>query len=198
MRSRRVYTSDEPPASRDRTLSDGVANSLEPLAELYDEHATRVFSLAARILGDVDEAEDIVQDVFLQSWQQRNRFDSTRGSPAAWLLMMTRSRAIDRLRVKRRSGDHWNLQAGDPTRAVVTPAPSNLDDLRCVGKAIASLPTGQQRVLELAFFEGYTHVEIARLLDEPLGTIKTRIRVGLERLRHALGTYCTGVSGARP
>jgi RNA polymerase sigma-70 factor (ECF subfamily) len=164
------------------------------LAELYDRHAKPVYSLALRILGSQSEAEDIVQDVFSQAWSQASRYDARKGRVAAWLLTLARSRSIDRLRalrVRRADAveDHRidleNLvDGGLPPDARVVSA----DERARVRGAVAQLPLLQRTALELAYYEGLTHTEIAARLEEPLGTVKTRIRSGLARLRELLTT----------
>jgi RNA polymerase sigma-70 factor (ECF subfamily) len=162
------------------------------LAELYDRHGRIVYSLAVRILADHGEAEDLTQDVFALAWRNAARYDPARGAVAAWLLVTTRTRAIDRLRGRR-----------------VRPAPAGEDDLRRldaipdsapsvemiaadretavrVRDALAGLPVEQREALELAYFEGLSHSEIGDRTGTPLGTIKTRIRTGLSRLRQAM------------
>lgn len=159
------------------------SSDLEWLTELYDVHATRVFSLAMRMTRDAVTAEDVVQDVFLQAWRQRHRYDPTRGSVCGWLLMMARSRAVDRLRARR------GVTSAVSCDCVVLAAPelADADSVRRVREAFAILPNLQRQALELAFYEGYTHSEISQLLNEPLGTVKTRIRSAMTRLRTALG-----------
>jgi RNA polymerase sigma-70 factor (ECF subfamily) len=149
---------------------------------LYDTYGRLVFSLALRILREVGDAEDVVQDVFVQAWVQRGRYDPGRGRVAAWLLVITRSRAIDKVRARR--GDR---RASDrvPCHVDDLPAPkaADVDDLRLVRDAMTRLGIDQRRALELAYFDGYTHVEIAGILNQPLGTIKTRIRSAMWHLR---------------
>jgi RNA polymerase sigma-70 factor (ECF subfamily) len=161
-------------------------------AAMYDACVGPVYSLALRILGDEGEAEDLVQEVFAQAWRRSSSYDSARGTVAAWLLTMTRSRAIDRLRARRARPD---LSAGADARALdvlpslgVGPADQMLadEDARRVRAALEQIPLLQRLALELAYFEGLTHTEIADRLEEPLGTIKTRIRGGLMKLRDAL------------
>lgn len=151
---------------------------------LYDRHATRVFSLALRIVREVGAAEDVVQEVFLQAWTQRRRYDRARGPVDAWLLMLTRSRAIDRIRASRRDGG----QPGPSfdCASLAAPAIPHIDDVRVIRDALAMLPTEQRHPLELAFYEGYTHSEIAVILRQPLGTVKTRIRRAIHTLRTAI------------
>jgi RNA polymerase sigma-70 factor (ECF subfamily) len=153
------------------------------LGELYDCYASVVRRLATRILRDRSDAEDVVQDVFVQVWSQAARFDPVRGTALAWLCTIARTRAIDRLRrrVARRE------QVGDPYAAVTGPPRS--EELFAVRKALDGISPDQRRALELAYYDGLTHSEIARKVGAPLGTIKTRIRTALTRLRDTLGSY---------
>jgi RNA polymerase sigma-70 factor (ECF subfamily) len=168
-------------------MADGDADAV---AELYDRHARRVYSLALRILGDATDAEDVVQDVFVQAWRQASRYTPTRGVVAAWLLTLARSRAIDRLRARRA---RESQSAGEPaTSQAVDSAPPiewqflSTEQTRLLRAALERLPILQRAAIELAYFEGLTHVEIAARLEEPLGTVKTRIRSGLAKLRETL------------
>src|SRR5262245_55823976 len=162
----------------------------EAVAELYDRHARPVFSLALRILQDSHDAEDVVQDVFTQAWTQAKRYDSSRGAVAAWLLNITRSRAIDRLR-SRRSRPEDPREGAD---AVGVSDAAHSPDLQLlsseqtakVRSALQALPLLQRVALELAYYEGLTHAEIAERLEQPLGTVKTRIRQAVIRLRESL------------
>jgi RNA polymerase sigma-70 factor (ECF subfamily) len=178
-------------ASADHAALERMARGdHEALAELYDRHSRLVFSLALRILRDQSDAEDIVQDVFSQAWRQAARYESSRGNPVAWLLNLTRSRAIDRLRGRR----------ARPDTAAGEPAPLDLPDLSQpvdeqlslsyqaarIRAAVDELSLLQRVAIELAFYEGLTHVEIAERLELPLGTVKTRIRQGLLKLKERL------------
>ncbi len=160
------------------------------LAELYDRHARGVYSLALRVLHDVHEAEDVVQDVFSQAWRQATRYDAARAAVGAWLLNLTRSRAIDRLRARRARPEapvdtEVIAAVAGPGMAADEHAISD-ERARLVRQALDDLPRLQRVAVELAFYEGLTHVEIAEQLEQPLGTVKTRIRLGLLRLRDAL------------
>ena len=162
----------------------------EALAELYDRHARLVFSLALRILRDQSDAEDIVQDVFSQAWRQAARYESGRGNVIAWLLNLTRSRAIDRLRGRRARPD---TNAGDPSSLELPDLSRPVDEqivrshqAAAIRAAVDELSVLQRVAIELAFYEGLTHVEIADRLELPLGTVKTRIRQGLLKLKERL------------
>jgi RNA polymerase sigma-70 factor, ECF subfamily len=171
-----------------RRVAHGDADAL---AALYDRHSRSVYSLAFRIVGDGSEAEEVVQDVFAQAWRQAERYDTTRGAVVAWLLMMTRSRAIDRIRARRGlpplAPDGWKglSEVVDPGAGPELQTLSG-EQIRRLQTALHSLPLAQRLTIQLAFYEGLTHVEIAERLEEPLGTIKTRIRLGLLRLRDAI------------
>ena len=160
------------------------------LAELYDASSHLVFGLALRILGDRSEAEDAVVEVYTQAWRNAHTYDPSRGSPCSWLLTLARSRAIDMLRSRKReratdpiesAGD---VQADTPNPEEVT---ADTERQRFVRRALEALNTEQRVAIELAYFSGLSHTEIAMQLGQPLGTIKTRIRLGMIRLRESLG-----------
>jgi RNA polymerase sigma-70 factor (ECF subfamily) len=158
------------------------------LALLYDRYRLILFGLTMRILNSRPEAEDVLQEVLLQVWRRASDFDPLRGKPFTWLVMLARSRAIDRLR---------QLGARDRlTESVAREAPEEASDASAdtlhseqreiVKRALAELPEEQRRVLLLAYFEGLTQAEIAALLATPLGTVKTRMRAGMKKLRELL------------
>jgi len=167
-------------------MIDGDQNGL---AALYDRHGRFVYSLALRIVRDQADAEDVTQDVFVQVWRQADRFDPARGSVVGWMLTITRARAID---VLRRRGTR-PASVGD-VAAFDTSDDTPGQDMqiawaqrtREVRTALDSLPLLQRLAVELAFFDGLTHAQIAEQLDVPLGTVKTRVRHGLLRLRDRL------------
>lgn len=162
----------------------------EAVAELYDRHARPIYSLALRILGDVAEAEDIVQEVFSQAWRQASRYSASRGAVAAWLLTLARSRAIDRLRARRaRPTGVADDRAADQVADAGPSADSQVlssEQVARVRAALDELPLLQRAAIELAYYEGLTHAEIAARLEEPLGTVKTRIRSAMMKLRDVL------------
>ena len=166
----------------------------EAFAQLYDRFSRPLFATALRILHNSAEAEDIVQDVFLALWEKAAAFESGRGSAFAWAVTLTRNRAIDRVRMrKRRSELLAETTAEDAGTQPSDAGPDSADGLvlkeqaGAVRAAVAALPADQQRAVELAFFSGLTQQEIAEKLREPLGTVKARIRRGLLRLRDTLG-----------
>src|SRR5262245_57333052 len=153
------------------------------MAALYDRYSSIVYSVALRVLGDTAAAEDILQDVFMQLWRNPGAFDASRGNLGAWLAVITRNRSIDTLRKRRPESDFENV-----VLSVEPDLASEADRTRAAGKvraALAAMPDNQRKALELAYFEGLTHTEIAAKTGEPLGTIKTRIRAGLLALRKA-------------
>lgn len=174
----------------DRRLMERIAQGDEgALRELYDLHVKAMYSLAVRILRSSPDAEDVVQEVFSQAWRQSARYDATRASAVGWLLMQTRSRAIDRLRARqaRPEGSEVDVvveqadsAAGPELQAVRT------EQANRVRLALERLPFLQRTAIELAYYEGLTQSEIAERLAQPLGTVKTWIRQGLLRLREAL------------
>lgn len=159
------------------------ADELESLAEMYDRHSTRVFSVAMRIVHEVGAAEDVVQEVFLQAWTQRRGYNPAHGSVGAWLLMLTRSRSIDRLRAIRRDGGQ---SVSCDCASLPAPAVPDTEGIRTIREALVVLPHEDRHPFELAFYEGYTHSEISGMLKQPLGTVKTRIRRAMLTLRTAI------------
>jgi len=187
-RSGRGWTEDR--AGDHAALARMARGEGDAVAELYDRHARPIYSLALRILGDTTEAEDIVQEVFSQAWKQAARYNASRGAVGAWLLTLARSRAIDRLRAKRaRPGDVSDervagqlVDAGPPADLLVLSS----EQVARVRAALDELPLLQRAAIELAYYEGLTHAEIADRLEQPLGTVKTRIRLAMLKLRDVL------------
>jgi len=158
----------------------------EAFSQLYDRCSSLVFSLAMRMLKVRSDAEDLLQEVFVQVWRQATNYSAERGSPEAWIINIARSRAIDKLRSIRRREKSFVL-TDDPARAEssdnVETAAAESEAKMAMSSALANLPEAQRRVLELAYFDGLTQTEIAARLKEPLGTVKTRMRSGIQRLR---------------
>ena len=160
---------------------------------LYRRFSAPVYSLVWKILQNAEEAEDVALDVFWQVWRQADRYDPARGAPPAWIFTLARSRAIDRLRARSRREDR-TVSIDDPDLRIdpldENASPDQIVSFRqsrdAVRAAMTKLSTVQREAVELAFLKGLTHVEIAERLDQPLGTVKTRIRQGLIRLRKHL------------
>lgn len=159
-------------------------------AELYDATARRVYGLTLRVVRDPAQAEEVAQDAYLEIWRTASRFDRTRGSAISWLLTIAHHKAVDRVRsaeaASRREETYQQQNQGVEHDVTAEAAHASLEARR-VRAALAGLTDAQREAIELAFFGGYTHTEVAGLLDLPLGTAKTRIRDGLIRLRDTIG-----------
>ena len=154
------------------------------MAELYDRYAPVVYSAALRVLGEPAAAEDVLQDVFVRLWRNPEAFDATRGSLAAWLAVIARHRAIDQMRKRRPEADFDEVVLSvDPDLDGLAERAEAIEQVRAV---LGGMAGEQRKALEMAFFEGMTHVEIAARTGEPLGTVKTRIRNALIMVRKAL------------
>jgi RNA polymerase sigma-70 factor (ECF subfamily) len=175
-----------PAPARDANLLDRVrAGDEQAMAQLYDRHSAVVYSAALRVLGDGAAAEDVLQEVFVQLWRNPGTFDANRGSMAAWLAVIARHRAIDQRRKRRPETDFEEVVLSvDPDLDGMAERAEALDQIR---RVLVTLPEDQRSALEMAFFQGLTHTEIAAQTGEPLGTIKTRIRTALITIRKALG-----------
>jgi RNA polymerase sigma-70 factor (ECF subfamily) len=181
-----VSSSRVQPDSPDATLIARIrAGDEDAMAQVYDRYSQIVYSVALRVLGDTGAAEDVMQEIFMQLWRNPQSFDGNRGSLGAWLAVIARHRAIDHLRKRKPETDFED---------VIVSVDANLENetdknifLAKVRSLLGSMPADQRKALELAFFEGLTHSEVAEKMGEPLGTIKTRIRTGLMAMRKALG-----------
>jgi len=173
---------ERPAAADDMKLVARIrAGDPQAMSELYDRYARVVYAVALRVLQEAGAAEDVLQDIFLQLWRNPDAFDASRGSLAAWLAVISRHRAIDRLRKRRPELDVDEcVIAGGPDLRDETERNLVVEKVRAV---LAEMNPDQRRALELAYFQGLTHTEIAEKTGEPLGTIKTRIRSGLQLLR---------------
>jgi RNA polymerase sigma-70 factor, ECF subfamily len=179
-----------------RTLADEDLMQLmrrgDPRAfeAVYERHSGAAFSLAYRMVGRGNVAEDVVQEAFLSIWRSGARYERARGSVRTWVLGIVHHRAIDQLRrssvhSKRRASDEGiedRIESGERTDVEV----ARRDEAQAIRTAMESLPPEQSHVIELAYFGGFTHTEIADILETPVGTVKGRMRLGLEKLRHGL------------
>lgn len=167
----------------------------EALEALYARYGGLIYTLALRIVGDPELAREVLQDTFLRSWDGRATYDPARGRVAWWLIGIARNRAIDLLRSRPHQA-RLRERAIEPSAAAAADAGANdaVDLRRAVMEALAGLPAGQRAAIELAYYGGLTQVEIARELGQPLGTIKSRTRDAMERLRVALRPLSTGDS----
>jgi RNA polymerase sigma-70 factor (ECF subfamily) len=166
------------------------------LAEVYRRHGGAVFGLARRVLSNESEAQDVTQDVFLRLWNHPDRFDAARGSLRSFLLTQSHGKAVDAIRSlnARRSRE---VRDGQLTAAAAYDINNEAWDLALsdhVTRALDALPDHERRVIELAYFEGQTYVEVARTLGQPEGTVKSQIRKGMQRMRSALVE--AGIEGA--
>lgn len=187
----------DPNGAADLRLLQRVASrDTAALAELYDRHCRLAYGIILRILRSPSDAEEVLQEVFVNVWTKAETYDERLGSPAAWLLRIARNRAIDRFRAKRARGDDAPSvdEVGEPAHPVTLDTPERLAQDAATATqlrtALQTLPDGQRQLIEAAFYEGYTHQELADRFSLPLGTVKTRIRTGLTamrvRLEHAV------------
>lgn len=179
-----------PGAATNTSLSDAAlvaairSGNQDAMAELYDRYSAVVYPVALRVLGNAAAAEDVLQETFLQLWRDPGSFDASRGDLAPWLAVITRNRSVDGLRKRRPQTD-----LSDTLVFVEPDLAGEADRARAAEKIRATLrdmPSAQRSALEMAYFEGYSHSEIAAKTGEPLGTIKTRIRAALMLLRKAI------------
>ena len=181
-------------AEWDAALMAGIAaGDPAALEALYGRHASVVFALCLRVLGDRSEAEEVLEDIFFELWQRAERFDAGRSTPLAYLITLARSRAIDRLRRVRRGAPAPDVGKAPPdVRETPALAESPLAEAerserrRLVASVLGALDPAERHALELSFFAGLSHSDIAKHLGQPLGTVKTRIRRALLRLRDGL------------
>ena len=171
-------------------LEKAAAGDQHAFASLYDETSSLVYSLSMRMLCNVEDAEEVTLDVYNQAWRIAKTFDSSRGTVTAWLITMTRTRALDKIRARasrQKNVDpmpvHFDAPSADDSPEDQS---ATAEQRRIVQQALSQLPGEQRRVLELAYFHGMSHAELAQALGEPLGTVKTRIRLGMIKLRELL------------
>jgi len=159
-------------------------------AQLYDATSSRVVGLAVRVVRDPAQADEVAQEAFLEIWKTSGRFDPSKGSPLGWMLTIVHRKAVDRVRSAEASTrrDTTYHQRNQPVEHDSTAEAATVSmEARRVRQALASLTSVQREALELAYFGGYTHTEVATMLELPVGTAKTRIRDGLIRLRDTMG-----------
>jgi len=169
------------------------------LAELYDRHGRLLFSLILRILRDRGAAEDVLQEVFVRVWDRADSYNPSIGTPAAWLVRISRNCAIDRLRARTVRAGVNGQELERPGQTADTAPETNpehvaasAEERRVIADALAALPPEQRQLIESAFYEGFTQSELAERFDLPLGTVKTRIRTGMQALRRALESLGRG------
>ncbi|HEX4191391.1 MAG TPA: ECF RNA polymerase sigma factor SigK [Marmoricola sp.] len=190
-----VPTGDPSPAeSSAATLAAQLRASArgdeQAFAALYDATSARVHGLVLRVIRDPSQSEEVTQEVFLQVWRTAARYDESKGSALSWLMTLAHRRAVDRVRaaeaVSRQDTSYHQNSQTVPHDVTAEAAEASMEGRR-VRSALAELTPVQREALELAYFGGYTHTEVATMLDLPVGTAKTRIRDGLIRLRDAMG-----------
>jgi len=183
-----------------RLIASVAAGNQSALGELYDKSSRVAFGLVLRVVSDPAVAEEVTLDVYAQVWRQASAYDSSRGTPLAWLLTIARTRAIDRLRSgkqeRQRSeplefAENIKSPTGDPEQYSVLSEQQEM-----VRQAMAELSAEQREVIELAYYQGMSQSEIATTLGQPLGTVKTRTRLGLMKLRETLGPVLKEAYGA--
>ena len=176
-------TQPEPSVSDAEIIARICSGDEGAVALLYDRYSRVVYAVALRVLSDSSAAEDILQDVFMQLWRKPQAFSASRGSLATWLAVIARNRAVDQLRKKRPE-----VEAAETVILADADLENTVERNQAIEKVravLADMPDEQRAALEMAFFEGLTHVEIAGRTSQPLGTIKTRIRSGLLAVRKA-------------
>ncbi|MDE3113828.1 MAG: sigma-70 family RNA polymerase sigma factor [Chloroflexota bacterium] len=177
------------PEPSDRALMEALARrDLAALSALYDRYGRVAYTLAYRIVGEPEAAEDIVQDAFIGAWRGAATFDHARGNPRSWLLSIVHHRAVDLLR-RRTAFRPSPLEEAAEAAADSDTAEEAVRNVerKTVRDALLGLPEAQRRTIELAYFGGYTQSELAELMGVPLGTVKGRMRIGLQKMRRALG-----------
>jgi RNA polymerase sigma-70 factor, ECF subfamily len=191
-----MATDPTPPAELTRLADEDLLTLVErgdaeAFEVIYDRHSRVAFSLAFRLLGDRQSAEDLVQDSFLAVWRGAARYSSTRGSVRNWMLSILHNRGVDRLRtlgaMSRRQDALEQVELRRPDEPDAAALGIGRALAGSVREELATLPAEQFEVLKLAYYGGFTHNEISEMLDVPLGTVKSRMRLGLERLRRGLG-----------
>jgi RNA polymerase sigma-70 factor, ECF subfamily len=178
-------TQPQPSVSDAEIIARIYSGDESAVAQLYDLYSHVVYAVALRVLSDRSAAEDILQDVFVQLWRNPQAFNASRGSLGAWLAVIARNRAIDQLRKKRPAAEAVDLDTVVSANLDLQNTAERKQAIEKVRGVLASMPAEQRAALEMAFFEGLTHAEIAGKTGQPLGTVKTRIRSGLLAVRKA-------------
>ena len=199
-----MATTPNVPVPDSELVSRMTAGEDAALGDLYDRYGKMVYALALAIVREPADAEEVVVDAFGQAWRQAASFDPSRGSVGAWLATIARSRALDTIRARGRRVRAHERAALFSDEGLATPVATAGSDparrverteaRRLVSQALAALPGPQRTAIELAYFEGLSQSEIAERLAEPLGTVKTRIRTGMEKLRGLLGPLLEGAA----
>jgi RNA polymerase sigma-70 factor (ECF subfamily) len=180
---------DEADVALVRRMTTGDSGALD---ELFGRHGARVHGLLVRMLGSSGEAEEALQDVFLQAWTRAAAFRADKGSPRAWLMVIARSRALDRLRSGRSARRRDEEAVQEQTLVAAPEAERELERTELGARMrglLAELPPEQREAIEMAFFAGLTHSQCAERLGLPLGTLKSRILMGMKKLKQGLDTY---------
>ena len=187
------------PAADRELVARAAGGDDRAMTDLYDRYGAVLYTIAYRVVGQRADAEEVVVDAFAQAWRDAGRFEAGRGSVAAWLTMIARSRALDLVRARGRRDklaasaavSGADLAGPAPDHPGASPADRTEEDerRRMVRQAMESLSPPQRQAIELAFFEGLSQSEIAARLNEPLGTVKTRVRLGMQKLRESLRPY---------
>ncbi|HEX7676873.1 MAG TPA: sigma-70 family RNA polymerase sigma factor [Thermoanaerobaculia bacterium] len=179
------------------SLLPAVAHGdLTAFEQLYDRHSSTLYALLLRILANPDDAQEVLQETFVKAWTNAKMFDAVRGSDVAWLISIARSRGIDRLRSRRIRGDRedeagreLSSSFGFVEKRTGADDAIQSEERRAVRGALSELPEAQRVALSLAYFDGLSQSEIAEKLGEPLGTIKTRMQLGMKKLRESLKAF---------
>jgi RNA polymerase sigma-70 factor (ECF subfamily) len=179
------------------TAPQAPAPVLADLEALYDAHHRQAIGLAYRLLGDLGDAEEAVQEVFLSAWRSGHTYDPSRGSTHTWILSMVRNRCIDVMRARKRRPVQPLAEGVDPPDSSDVPGEAVINvDAAAARVALEALPPEQKQAIELAYFAGLSHSEIAAQLAAPIGTVKGRIRLGLDRLRSLMGVQLDPLSAS--
>jgi RNA polymerase sigma-70 factor (ECF subfamily) len=176
-------------SASDETLMQALPQQMEALDALYERHSRAAMGLAMRMVGERETAEEVVQEAFLALWRNAARYQAGRGSVRAWLLSIVHHRAIDRLRGRAPVQPLPEELGADTTTPDVWTLTAQRLDREVIVQALGALPEEQRQAIELAYFEGLSQSEIAARLGEPLGTVKTRVRLGMEKLRESLRPF---------